>query len=325
MKHPPYHLRPNKAVDRFLFIELLDILISKTLRTQVFKYTYYGFGGPFLDDFRNMHQAFPGLKMVCIDKDIETCKRQKFNKPNKKISIVNSEFNDFIASHDITNDNIFWLDFTGLKPGHFEDFQAVLNTAGHYTIIKITLDARSKGFDISEEGEKQREAYIQQFAEKYNDFYPAGVTEADFRKANFPILSQKMLEIAAERILDDPEESIFQPVASFVYEDGAQMMTLTGIILPTADRNQFIRELNKNKWKYLSLEWDKNKKIMVPTLSIKERLALDQILPNMNGSIKLLKKRLNFEVGKNGNESDLLLGQYADFYRFYPYFTKVVL
>ena len=26
MKHPPYHLRVNKAIDRFLLIEILDIL-----------------------------------------------------------------------------------------------------------------------------------------------------------------------------------------------------------------------------------------------------------------------------------------------------------
>ncbi len=26
MKHPPYHLRVNKAIDRFLLIEILDIM-----------------------------------------------------------------------------------------------------------------------------------------------------------------------------------------------------------------------------------------------------------------------------------------------------------
>ena len=26
MKHPPYHLRVNKAIDRFLLVDILDIL-----------------------------------------------------------------------------------------------------------------------------------------------------------------------------------------------------------------------------------------------------------------------------------------------------------
>ena len=29
MKHPPYHLRVNKAIDRFLLIEILDRLKRK--------------------------------------------------------------------------------------------------------------------------------------------------------------------------------------------------------------------------------------------------------------------------------------------------------
>ena len=48
----PYHLRPGKAVDRKLFIESLQLM---SRRLQVENYTYIGFGGPFLEDFKQIH------------------------------------------------------------------------------------------------------------------------------------------------------------------------------------------------------------------------------------------------------------------------------
>ena len=45
----PYRLRPNKAVDRELFLSLL-MRLAPALSLE--KYHYVGLGGPFLEDFR---------------------------------------------------------------------------------------------------------------------------------------------------------------------------------------------------------------------------------------------------------------------------------
>ena len=49
MRHPPYHLRTNKAVDRLLLVELLRVLEANGG-----PFSYYSLGGPFLEDLRVM-------------------------------------------------------------------------------------------------------------------------------------------------------------------------------------------------------------------------------------------------------------------------------
>ena len=60
----PYHLRQNKAIDRSLFIDLLARL---NRCRDISDYTYIGFGGPFLEDFKSVH-SFTGIsKMISIE------------------------------------------------------------------------------------------------------------------------------------------------------------------------------------------------------------------------------------------------------------------
>ncbi len=56
MTPPAYHLRTNKAIDRFTFIEAIRRMASPK---ELSECTYYGFGGPYLEDFRLLHESFP--------------------------------------------------------------------------------------------------------------------------------------------------------------------------------------------------------------------------------------------------------------------------
>ena len=69
----PYRLRPNKAVDRELFLSLLMRLAPKFALE---KYHYVGLGGPFLEDFRMIHGRLGIAKMTCIETEEEVHKRQ---------------------------------------------------------------------------------------------------------------------------------------------------------------------------------------------------------------------------------------------------------
>ena len=74
----PYRLRPNKAVDRELFLSLLMRLAP---RLHVEKYHYVGLGGPFLEDFRLVHARLGLATMTCVETEEEVHKRQLFNRP----------------------------------------------------------------------------------------------------------------------------------------------------------------------------------------------------------------------------------------------------
>ena len=89
MRHPPYHLRVNKAIDRFLLIEILEIL---KVHCRISDYTYYGFGGPFLEDCRLIHSRCPEIKIVSIERDKDTFKRQKFHRFSKSVDLKCEDF-----------------------------------------------------------------------------------------------------------------------------------------------------------------------------------------------------------------------------------------
>ena len=69
----PYKLRPNKAVDRELFLGMLARLAA-SLKLE--NYRYVGLGGPFLEDFRLIHARLAIKDMVCIEMEKEV--REKY-------------------------------------------------------------------------------------------------------------------------------------------------------------------------------------------------------------------------------------------------------
>ena len=116
MNHPPYHLRPNKAIDRFLLIEILDRLKKNC---EISDYTYYGFGGPFLEDCRLIYNRYPEIKIVSIENDKQTFKRQNFHRFSKDLDLKHQEFANFLANFSSNGGEIFWLDYTNLRFGTF--------------------------------------------------------------------------------------------------------------------------------------------------------------------------------------------------------------
>src|SRR4051812_19350800 len=94
MKHPPYHLRSNKAVDRFLLIELLRAISPSHKST-----TYYSLAGPFLEDLRLLEHFFPEMKLVSLESNEHTYKRQKFHQFNSRMTLLHRNLSDFLT-HD---------------------------------------------------------------------------------------------------------------------------------------------------------------------------------------------------------------------------------
>ena len=120
----PYQLRPNKAVDRQIFIDLLTKL-NKWI--DISNSQYIGFGSFVLEDFKNFHFQLGIYKMTSIEIDVETFKRQKFNQPLTCIDLQMMSSGDFISGYQQNNDDtaIFWLDYTNPSDlrNQIEEFQ----------------------------------------------------------------------------------------------------------------------------------------------------------------------------------------------------------
>jgi hypothetical protein len=312
VKHPPYQLRPNKAVDRLTLIDLIRLVINPR---ELCKYTYYSLGGPTLEDFRLIYDFFPEIKMVCIESDEQTYRRQKFHIPcrSHRLKLRNERFSSFLAQYEARDErSIFWLDYTDLTFSQIEEFVELVGKVAPSSIVKVTL--RSNPMDYK--AEKSAEEFKKQFKTMLSDFSEP----LPSRVEGFAVLVQKMLQIASQTALPSAMPLMFLPLSSFYYIDSVGIFTLTGIVCQRTDENS-VRKTFKN-WRFANLDWQQPQAINVPNLSTKERLHLQRYLPRAGDAGKALRRTLGYLIDETKEGTEAQLQQYANFYRYYPYFIK---
>ena len=308
--HPPYHLRPNKAVDRLTFFEAVRRLEKIA---PLDEYTYYGMGGPYLEEFRLLYEFCPQLKMVSIEKDKDTYSRQQRHKPCGTLKLIHQAMGDFVSEFESRDSkSIIWLDHHDLKFNHFGDYIALLSKLPEYSVVKISLRCSP---DDYREPEKEKE-----FVDTYRALIPALPETLPRKSVEFATLLQKMVQVASQQALPAALGMRLQPISSFYYADGvAGMFTLTGIVAGKGNNSLFVRE-KFSSWEFASLKWAKPKEINLPQLSTKERLLLQEHLPCDRP--KVLGKTLGYRLAGTNATSSKMLEQYARFHRYFPFFMK---
>lgn len=326
MKHPPYHLRPNKAVDRFLLIESIR-RFTEAGNYDHSKYTYYGFGGPFLEDFRLIRKYFPEFKLESIEKNQHTYKRQKFHKFCKDIKIHNSPVDKFLSKHFNPGErDIFWLDYTDLRPAYFSWFQQLLPQLGKGSIVKLTFPVipplqPSEFINLEENAaEKKRKVTIELFERKYSTHLPAKFDTYLDTESSFSALLLKMLTLATESvILSETLTPLL--LCAHRYADGIPMMSITfGIV--EKERLTPIRVALEKVGQSTSTN-EEPKIFDIPILSPQERAKIDKILPQKCPTGKSLVKVLGYSVEKNEQTTTERLKNYAQYHRYFPLFARV--
>ncbi|MCX5834904.1 MAG: hypothetical protein NTV99_10435 [Deltaproteobacteria bacterium] len=331
MRHPPYHLRPNKAVDRFLLVSLLNVL-RKYEGVDLRDYTYYGFGGPFLEDCRLLHEYNPEIKLVSLEHDNDTYKRQEFHRFSRHIEILNNSLMNFLTDFESKGRDIFWLDFTDFKLERFNEYMTVLNKVGDLSIVKITLRAQldenpfkrePASRELEKDIENDKQNYLEEFRAKYGKLLRRPLDESCFsRQSIYLQLIQDMLRVKTEQALPAAAQAnVFQVLNSSFYADQTYMLSVTGIVC-TINQIEIIKK-HFRSWQYANLDWKEPRRIDVPILSVKERLHLEKLLPSETKG-KDLAKALGYEIDRDHKESQRKMRYYNDFYRFYPSFVKVI-
>lgn len=327
MKHPPYHLRINKAVDRFLLVEILERLRR---RFPLSEYTYYGFGGPYLEDCRLLHEYCCDIKLVSIENDSETFKRQRFHRFSKMVKLVYEEKGiDGFLSHDFASNGkeIFWLDYIDNDYKRFDEFMNVLQRIGEYSVVKITIPTlfRDNPFGrlASKDGtlSKDQSRFVDNFNKKYRGVLPSRIDNGEYfyRDKSLELLPI-MIKIAAEKALPTRGGTVFRCLNTAHYNDGTPMLSVTGITCPV-DKVDEIDALFAD-WKFNSLSWSPLRKIDVPFLSIKEILKLESCLPADTEDGSKASATLGYIIDKDEATSVEKLRQYEYFHRYYPRFVS---
>jgi len=319
MSGPPYHLRKNKAADRLTFIDAIRLLPN--LDSALGDYTYYGFGGSYLEDMRLIYEFYPKIKMVSIERDPEVYKRQDFHRPCGTLRLENIEMGTFIDRDELEDKKcIVWLDYTNLEFIFIEEFEAVIKKVAPGSMVKITLraDPRKYWSNLYNKSRiRPRDSEMAKFREEFEKIMPDSDIPWQFEE--FAFFVQKMVQIAAQQAME-PLTLTFYPVSSFYYSDGTWIFTLTGVIWPRNDRQKV--ETTFGSWEFANLTWKIPRWINIPDLSTKERLHIQCFLPCEGDPGAILKQKLGHSVGGDDQTTEEALKQYAIFHRYFPYFLR---
>lgn len=321
MNHPPYHLRANKAVDRFLLIEALRRLNGLI---NVSDYTYYGFGGPFLEDCRLLHEYFPELSLVSLEKDGQTYRRQEFHKFSKDVVLKKMALCDFLPQLKSQGKEILWLDYTDMSWDRIREFMELLDIANNGTVIKVTVRADGGEREMAPIGKKSSTRVAEfriKIEQEFAEVCPTRIDDKELCPGELPTFFQRLFQIAAEKALPASVGSVFQPIDSVRYSDGTTMLSITGIVWPLSKVEQLRKKLEG--WRFANLSWEPPRKVAMPILSVKERLFLEAHISAHGNDERGLVKVLGYDLGDGEEDTLKKLGQYADFHRYYPYFAKV--
>ncbi|MEO1391833.1 MAG: O-methyltransferase [Cyanobacteria bacterium J06634_5] len=331
----PYHLRQNKAVDRYAF---LDLLSKVDKFSDIENYTYIGFGGHSLEDFKYVHAQFGIKNMISIEQDEMVHSRQLFNKPHSCIDCQLISSGDFITrfpqgkGFSSIEESIVWLDY--VSPSDLKaqvvEFRTMLSKLQVLDILKITLNAEPASYlSVSDMPEAvkgnvgaQNDERMSVIKEMLSELFPTVTINRDMMTyKRFPTALCKVLEMAAELAMESRSELCFKPLTTFSYADGQQMLTVTGILLEKDQVTAFLDKTGIGQWTLHNSTWENPRRIDIPNFTVRERLRLDALLPEAEAED--IEKELGFKFDSKDAYSLRMLRNYALFYRQSPYFSKV--
>lgn len=315
----PYHLRQNKAIERNLYVDLLN-RVGRYVNISA--YTYVGFGGPFLEDFKHLHSALRISNMVSIEIEEDVFYRQTFNQPISCVSLRHESSGSFITDHDFNDPTIVWLDYATPDLGaQLTETHRLVEKLGHGDVFKITLNANPQTLG-GKPGAGLHEQRAETAKKRMGDYGPAQVDEEEVKTSNYPKLILAALLSAAKKGIQSTPNHYIQPLTAFVYNDGTQMLTFTAIVLKAVEKDKFMDFTRLAHWKFFNNSALEPVEISVPSFSVKERLHVESLLPEKDGAEII--NDLGYLIGDKAT-APTLMNNFVEFYRLYPWYSKVVM
>jgi hypothetical protein len=324
----PYRLRPNKAVDRELFLSLL-VRLAPALSLE--NYQYVGLGGPFLEDFRLVHARL-GLKaMTCVEAEKQVHQRQQFNCPIASIECVHKTLEDYIDGHEFKVPAIIWFDYTEPKgiTTQIERFARTVGTVPLGSVLRVTLNANPSSLgkpDPSElsieiDGEESSDRAVKptiqewrlaRFKERLGTLFPSGLSAEGMSFKSYGPSLLRALKLAVEKeMLSFRDRRVVWALGTH-YADGQAMVTAALVVCAASDTS--VEGLVKEWEFYSTLELPHC--LDLPALSTLERLTME--------SHEDPRGKMRFDLPKSDMGEDPF-SVFKKFYRIYPHFSRVEL
>lgn len=333
--HPPYHLRTNKAVDRLTLVRQMQAALYAGIGLSNAA-TYYSLAGPFMEDVRLIHRAFPSIELRCIESDKQTTLRQEAHRFCLNLQIRHKTLTEFVAQEYAPNcADIFWLDFTDLDLRSISDYQALLRTLLPGSLIRITLRCESPVNirNIPDVLDSDQHAIVRNelqaaFVGIFDRFLSSKAKRViPSRDRDFASVLQRIVRLAVSEVFDPANSSEFVHLSSTYYNDGTAMLSVTGVV---TERRRLRSTMNKLRRQGADVDrqWRLIKEIDLPFLSVQERLTMNKALPHRDQDTptgEALYALLNYNIAGTKPKSIAALEQYAGYRHEYPSFVHLEL
>ena len=326
----PYHLRPHKAVDRRIFLDLL----ARLERWQpVADFTYLSMGAYPLEDHKLIHRLLGVTRLIAFDMDEDVVSRQMFNRPIsscrcvlRKSGEVVSNLQALLNECDLGDATgvIVWLDYTSPKKigVQVREFESLLDSdpVGPGSIVRVTVNANPRDQLQPQNGPPRpiQEIQAEQFQSlknKLNDYLPTWASPELMNEEGLPRILAAAFSRAALNAFPPGGELEFLPLSLVRYADGQQMLSITGTVVRTADLDAIREKLALDKWPFASQTWDTIHKLVVPDLTLRERLFLEREIVESDAT--QIAAGLNFKAFADTSVGEFV-SSYQNYYRFYP-------
>ncbi len=297
--------------------------------TNISEYVYIGFGGPFLEDFKQVHNLLKVNKMISIEGDENVHRRQEFNKPLSCIDLGNAPemSGDFINRYNFDDKTIIWLDYAMPSElnSQLNELVNLITKLKPKDIFKVTLNANPEFLGKNPEELDPRPHRYRRISDILTEnFTPTNMEEGDVSFKKYPALLVKAMKRAVENGLKGRPDIRIHPLTSFVYKDGQQMVTLTAIVLENSNEEEaiFLNSSRIKNWPFYAGEWRAPKNINVPAMSLKERIHIESLLPE--ASVDNIHENLGYYIGSNSSGANVDLSNFIEYYKVVPWYSKVL-
>lgn len=324
----PYHLRPHKSVDRRLFFDLLERFQRwKSLKNAA----YISMGAFPLEDHRLAHRLLGITNLIAFDRDESVVARQIFNKPVSSCHCICKSSGEIVDDLDrVLNDCgiqnpeqlIIWLDYTDPKElgVQIREFQSLLDKIKEGDFVRVTVNANPKELTPPTGtgavlATKTMRNQFDQLKSQIGEYLPSSASPSDMTPEGLSVLLSQAFGASALKALPISGNYNFSPLSLVRYADTTQMLSISGTIIHKRKERQVKQRIDMDSWPFASTHWNDVKKLVVPSLTLREKLYLERGVAEKN------EKELIDELGFSmAGEIDMksFISSYKNYYRFYP-------
>ncbi|MEP0708848.1 MAG: O-methyltransferase [Parvibaculum sp.] len=323
----PYQLRPNKYIDRQIFVDLLNRVLSERGNEN---FVYVSMGGKHLADHNIIYHQVGIPNLLSIDKSGNVVRRQLLNRPIDKAECWEMDSGALSQSMDAVFEKfgeeknlVLWLDYTDphARLMQLQEFIAILGVLQPGDILRITLNANNGS--LGDESEWKKEGFespkafrLAKLKNQLGELVPVDLPEIG--DEDLPEALVKCIELAVSTAEEQRSDVKVQPLLLTSYRDGQRMMTVAVQILPTDHKRELPAGLHS--WPFKAKGWDGIVRIEAPDLSLREKQKIDR---HLNRAPSYILERLQFFPAKSREASLEAIRSYKKLHRYYPEFRHV--